>query len=233
MNNNSEFETYLYLSENKISICVIRLNDQKRLHEKEILIEENLNQLDFDKLQKFLDDNIIKIEKILNDFIKNIFVILKTNEFFPIQISIKSDNNGNIITPASLSYSLNEAKDLCKKSIGPKKIIHMFIENYLLDDKNYSSLPKNLKCNNYSLDIKFICLSINLIEKLENSLERYQISINRILSLNYIESVFNDDQDLFQNSKLIIDGYNENEIRINSKVKQKPGFFEKFFNIFN
>ena len=35
MTNNSEFETYLYVSENKISICVIRLNDRKRLHEKE------------------------------------------------------------------------------------------------------------------------------------------------------------------------------------------------------
>ena len=233
MMNKSEFETYLFLSEKKISICMIHPVDKTILHKKEMILENEINHLDFKIFRKFLDENIIKIEKTLKDFIKNIFVILKTNEFFPIQISVKNNNNGNILNPENLAYSFNEAKDQCKKSIGQKKIIHMFVENYRIDRKDYSSLPSNLKCNDFSLDIKFICLSNEFIEKLENSLESYQISINRILSLDYVESICNNNQDIFHNSMLILDGYNKNEIKINSKVKQKQGFFEKFFNFFS
>jgi hypothetical protein len=46
----------------------------------------------------------------------------------------------------NLNYLLNEAKDHCKKTIKKKKIIHMLIDNYQIDDKNYSFLPENLKC---------------------------------------------------------------------------------------
>ena len=35
-----------------------------------------------------------------------------------------------------------------KKTLEKKKIIHMLIDNYVLDNKSYSSLPENLKIDN-------------------------------------------------------------------------------------
>ena len=132
----------------------------------------------------------------------------------------------------NLQYSLNEARDLCKKTFEKKRIIHMLIENYLIDDKFYSSLPKNLKCNNFALDIKFLCLSENLVKNLEKTLESYQISVNQIVSGNYVKSFLNDNEDLFIQTLRITQGCNPNEIRFSNKIRENQGFFEKFFNFF-
>ena len=191
----SAYETYLYLSKNNFVICVIQVDDSKIVYEKEILLENNSNQLKTKELQNFLHNNILKVEKILKQFVKDIFVILDLDEFFSVLLSVKNNNNGNILTLKNLSYSLNEARDQCQKTIEQKKIIHMIIENYYIDNKEYSFLPESLKCDNFSLDIKFICLSNNLIKNLEKSLEKYHISINQIISANYVENFVNDNMD--------------------------------------
>ena len=43
----------------------------------------------------------------------------------------------------------------------------MIINNYQIDDKSYSLLPKDIKCQNYSLDLELICLSEHLFRELE------------------------------------------------------------------
>ena len=51
----------------------------------------------------------------------------------------------------------------------------------LVDNKSYQNLPKNLKCDFFSLDINFICLPLNYVGKLEYIINKYQISLNRYL----------------------------------------------------
>lgn len=232
MKNESVFETYLYLSPKKIVICVIKIIDLTIVYEKKLLIENESDEIIFRKLQDFLDNNIFKLERTLNHFIENIFIVLDSKDFFPIHLSIKNDNGGNILTLEKLSYSLQDARYQCKKTINQKKIIHMLIENYLIDNKNFQFLPKQLECNNFSLDIKFICLSNNLIKNLENSLERYQISINHIISANYVENFFQNNHDLFKKVRQITNGCNPNEVKFYNKTQKNEGFFEKFFNFF-
>ena len=109
----------------------------------------------------------------------------------------------------------------------------MLIDNYYIDKKNYSSFPENLRCNFFSIDIKFICLSEIYIKEIEKILKRYQITINHILNSEYVESFLdNKDQDIFRLSMKIIDGFNENEVSINPKMPNNKGFFERFFNFF-
>ena len=110
----------------------------------------------------------------------------------------------------------------------------MLIENYKIDNKNYSFLPDNLNCDNFSLDVKFICLSKNLIEELEIVLKRYQILINQVLCASYIENFFDrDHSDLFTTASRIISGYNANEVLLINKTSKNKGFFEKFFDFFS
>ena len=229
----SVYETYLYLSKKKFAIQVIQVENIKIIYEKEILLENNSNQLKLEDLQNFLDNNILKIEKILKQFVKDVFVILNSDEFFSVLLSIKNNNNGKTLSLEDLSYSLNEARDQCKKTTEQKKIVHMLIKNYHIGNKDYSSLPENIKCDNFSLDIKFICLSNNLIKSLEKSFKRYHISINQIISADYVENFFNDNSDIFKKTRKIIQGCNRNEVNFFSKKKKNKGFFEKFFNFFN
>ena len=115
-----------------------------------------------------------------------------------------------------------------------EKIIHMIIDNYCIDNKNFSYLPNDIKCQSFSLDLTFICLSNKLLKDLEKVMKKYQISINQILSYDYITKVFNgDDQNLCKKAKEIIEGFNENEVLIRKKIPKNKGFFEKFFNFFS
>ncbi len=232
MNEDSNFASYIYLSNSKFIISVIQIENLKIVYEQEIFINNKSNNLEFEKLQNFLDKNILNLEKILNHFIKNISVIIDTNDFFPINLSVKNNNNGNFLTLENLSFSLNDAKYQCKKTMEQMRIIHTLIENYHIDDKNYPFLPKELKCNNFSLDIKFICLQNNVIKNLEKCLQKYQISINQILSANYIKSFFKDNSDLFLKAWQITEGCNPNEVKFYNKTLQNQGFFERFFNFF-
>ena len=129
---------------------------------------------------------------------------------------------------------LNEAKDLCSKNIGEKKIVHFIIENYVIDEKHFSKFPNNIKCKNFSLDLKFICLSTGLLKTFEQTLKRYQISIKRLVSFDYIkEYIDKDDSDIYNLSKILVQGLFENEVLIVNKSIKKQGFFEKFFNFFS
>ena len=233
MNSNFNFQSFLFISPKKI---IISINDEltfEELYKKENIIRNDINEISFEYINKFLDENILRIEKKLNSFIEKIILIVDSDDFTPIEISVKKQNHNQPLTQESLTYSLNEAKDECKKNFEEKKIVHMFIKNYIVDNNNYSSLPKNKICNNFSLDIKFICVPINLIKKFEETLKRYQISINRIVSAGYVLSFFSQNEhNIIRNSKDIINGCNENEVRFINKAHKNIGFFEKFFKLF-
>ena len=230
----ADFQTYLYLNNTRYIIYVIDNKTNEKIYSEKLAIEENSTELKFRKMDEFLDSNILKIEKKLDSFIKDIYVILDSKEFHSIKLSIKKDNNGNLINSDALIHPLNDLKNLCQSNLLNKKIIHFFIEKYVIDNKFYTSLPENIKCNVFSLDTEFICLSINLIENIEKILKKYHISLNQILSANYLEKFKdNSDNTIFTTASRIISGHNSNEVLLVGKVKKKLGFFERFFNFFN
>ena len=234
MNEKLKFETYLFIDSKKLVICAIEKKTFKILFKEEKLLDDHNEDSNLKKLDNFLAKNILKIEKILKNFVKDVYIILDDKEFLPIEISIKKDHNGNSISQENLINPLNVLKNLCQFSFKDKKIIHMLIENYQIDGKDYSFLPENLKCNNFSLDIKFICLSKNLIEHYESVLKRYHILVNQILNAEYIEQ-FQDQQNpnIYTTASRIISGFNNNEISLVNKTLKSKGFFEKFFDFFS
>ena len=234
MNEELKFETYLFIDSKKLVICVIEKKTFKILFKEEKLLDDHNEDSNLKKLDNFLAKNILKIEKILKNFVKDVYIILDDKEFLPIEISIKKDHNGNSISQENLINPLNVLKNLCQFSFKDKKIIHMLIENYQIDGKDYSFLPENLKCNNFSLDIKFICLSKNLIEHYGSILKRYHVLVNQILNAEYIEQ-FQDQQNpnIYTTASRIISGYNNNEISLVNKTLKSKGFFEKFFDLFS
>ena len=230
----ADFQTYLYLNITEYIIYVTDNKTNEKIYYERLAIEENFTELKFNKLDEFLDSIILKIEKKINSFIKDIYVILDSEEFHSIKLSIKKDNNGNLINSDALIHPLNDLKNLCQSNLFNKKIIHFFIEKYVIDNKFYTSLPENVKCNIFSLDTEFICLSKNLIENIEKTLKKYHISLIQILSANYVEKFKdNTDDTIFTTASRIISGQNSNEVLLTGKITKKQGFFEKFFNFFN
>ena len=234
MTNKVDFRTYLYLNQNKFIIYVAEILTNEKIYSEKLEIKENSTEIKFSKLDEFLNINIFKIEKKLNNFIKDIYVILNSKEFHSIKLSIKKDNNGDLINSETLIHPLNDLKNLCQSNLQNQKIIHFLIEKYLIDNKFFTTLPENVSCNIFSLDTEFICLSKNLIENIEKILKKYHISLNQILSASYVEKFKeNTDNTIFTTASRIISGHNSNEVLLIGKINKKQGFFERFFNFFN
>ena len=234
MENDSDFEVFLFFSPEKLILSINRKTDFELIFKDELFFENNSNYLNFDKLTFFLNENIFKVEKILGSFIEKINIIVETKDFLNLQISIKKyDYNENINSNVIL-YLIKSARSQCEKTIKNRKIIHILIDNYYIDDTHFAKLPLNQKCKNFSLDISFICLPDELIKQIVKTLKKFQISINRILSATYIDKFANDrDTNFFKMASKIIGGYNENEIKLINKTLKNKGFFEKFFDLFN
>ena len=234
MRNDLNFETFLFFSPKKIILSVNQKGNLKQIYKNEILIDNYLDELNFEKLDNFLNENIFKVEKILDNFIQNINIAIFSEDLFTLKLSVKKNNYNEIIDSSKLTYLLNDAKDDCKETIKDKKIIHILIDNYLVDNNPYKELPVNLKCENFSLDLSFICLPENLTRTIEKILENYQISVNQYMSGNYVEEYstkrnFN----FFLGMRKIIDGTNVNEVKIVQKKSKNKGFFERFFDFFS
>ena len=234
MRNDLNFETFLFFSPKKIILSVNQKGNLKQIYKNEILIDNYLDELNFEKLDNFLNENIFKVEKILDNFIQNIDIAIFSEDLFTLKLSVKKNNYNEIIDNSKLTYLLNDAKDDCKETIKDKKIIHILIDNYFIDNSSYQELPSNTKCENFSLDLSFICLPFDLIKNMEKILKNYQISVNQFLSSSYVEEYsVKENLDFFQSMSKIINGSNINEVKLVQKISKNKGFFEKFFDFFS
>ena len=180
MDNSLNYEPYLYISKKNFIISVSK-NLTNEIYRDELIINDNSNQINFEKLDFFLSTNVFKIEKKFSNFIKEISIILDLDVFLPIGISVKKNNYENLISSKDINHILYEIKDSCKMTIDDKKIIHMMINNYKVDNKDYLYLPENIMCDNFSLEVKLFCVSKELIRDFEKTLKKYHISLNQVL----------------------------------------------------
>ena len=238
MNNENSFETFLYIGKKKISILIWKNDTKHKLYENEFILKNDSINSELSQLEKFLSSNILQIEKYLKRFIKKIILIIDHEEPFKIKLSLKKKNYGNILNDKSLGLLLKDARSQIKENYNDKIITHMIIDKYLIDENSYSSLPDNIKFDNLSLEINFVCYSKDLFNELKKELGKYHIEIKQILSASYIRDYFRNDEkdkkmDIFSMCQKIIDGHNNNEILLVQKTRKNQGFFEKFFNFFS
>ena len=92
MTDQSEFETYLNVSSNKLRIYLLDKKKLKNLYFKEQSFENDKVFLDLNILKKFIDDNIYDIEKLIGEFIKNITLIIDSKTILTLNVGLKKKN---------------------------------------------------------------------------------------------------------------------------------------------
>mgnify|MGYP001233218376 CR=1 FL=1 len=138
MSNELDFETYLNISPNKIGIYLFDKNKLVNLYFKEQNFKNNNNLIDINFLNEFLENNIFKIEKLIGRFIKNITLIVDSENILTLNIGLKKKNYEKIITKKFLENLLSELKDLINENYQDYRIIHMHMIKYLFDGRHYS-----------------------------------------------------------------------------------------------
>ena len=228
----ADFETFLYLSRNQCVIFVENKRTFKSLYKEEIKITDKMYPDDLNKLSKFLDRNIYKIEKLVGNFIKDITLIIENDKILNVDIGIKKKDHTQFLNQDYLKNDLIEVKDLFKASYQNQVIMHMLIINYDEDgNKNFSN---DFDENNLYTVVKFISISNSLTFILDKLLEKHQIQINQYMSGEYIKNFIGEDLgELSMMASKLKNGFNKNEVTLISKNIENKGFFEKFFQLFS
>ena len=227
----TEFETFLYISKSKYQIFVYDKDNLKNLYSEEI---KKSDEKELNTLSKFLDDNIYKIEKMIKNFIRNIILIIEDDKILDTGISFKKKNYDKKKYQKPLENTLVEVKDIFSEPSQDQTIMHMIV---LDNDKNENNLLINNDNNNDDylfLEVNFISITNNFTFYYDKLLAIHQIEIKKYMSAKYIKSYIGEDlTKLSMMANKLNNGLNKNEVQIVSKNVVNRGFFEKFFQLFS
>tara|TARA_Y100000022_G_scaffold81082_1_gene69826 strand:+ start:3143 stop:3844 length:702 start_codon:yes stop_codon:yes gene_type:complete len=232
MNSISNNQYFIVIKKENFLFQAIDLDNNKILTKKFLNNEFKNNDI-LNLVQNFLDSNIIELEKSLKDFIKEINIIIESDIFFTAKTSIKYKLKTTNTKLNNINEALLEIRNQFKKYSPKDEIIHMVINKYSLDGNDYSYLPENINDENLVIQVDFICLKNLFLDNLKKTISKYQISLNKILSYNFLNEINPDpDNDIFKSAQRSMNGLNQNEVLITNKPQKNLGFFEKFFNFF-
>ena len=231
--NKKDFETFMYIGAEKMLVCVFSKLDSKIFYKKETKFLAFNDDIVENKIINFLNENIFKAEKQLNQFISDISLIVNCKQFRSIDVSIKQNVFGNIKKKNQLDL-LKELKNYIFDNYPDYTLVHYVVNHYLFDNKIHKIFEFSQKCNQFGLDTTFILLNKDEVLFYKKIFKNFQISVKKIMSSKYIINFFDSNEfNECEMGRKISSGFNPNEVFLIQKNTQKKGFFERFFNIFN
>tara|TARA_Y100000590_G_C15663888_1_gene993740 strand:+ start:355 stop:1065 length:711 start_codon:yes stop_codon:yes gene_type:complete len=234
--NEKDFHIFFNLSSTKLSIAVFKKFDDSLIFFKEYNCQTDINksELNFDNIERIIKKSIFEIEKITNSFLNDLYLMIETTKSISIDLSLAKNNDLKKIQRKDVQYLIQDAKQQILRAHYDKDIAHIIVSNYIINNIKYDYLPINVNCEKFSIDIKFICFSKNLIKKLEKLFNNNQIYINKIICSNYAKSIDKNQSNtnICEFGLKLIHGINKQEVVIIPRKLEKKGFFERLFHLF-
>ena len=234
--NEKENDVFFSFNQKKLSISVFKKLDGSLIFFKEenIDIHSITENSDFTFLEKTLEKNIKQLEQKVNSFVKNIFLMIDSDDTLPIYVSLTKKLDDKKIKEKDIKYLIQDAKQQISRAYPEKYILHIIVKKYIVNGKYYTFAPLDIDCNKISIEIKFICFPKNLIKKIEVLFHNFQITIDKIICSNYAKSFIEDigTKNICQIGHQLKNGFNKQEVVIIPKKIEKKGFFEKLFHLF-
>jgi len=231
------FDIYLEFNYSNLNLAVFnKFNDKieyykEHLYKSYIDDEKNLN---FEALQRIVENNIFEVEKSIGKFVKDVYLMIETPQSISIRLSVIKNIEEQKISKQDVMYLIQDAKQQILKSNQQIDVLHIIVENYVLDNVEFKFLPLKEKCKKLSIDIKFICFPKDLLKNFELLFLKQQIIINKFICSSYVKSFDfkNDVKILCEKGKKVVEGINKQEVVSIPRTIKKKGFFEKLFHFF-
>ena len=218
------FETYLNISPSKFGIYLFDKKKLINLYEQEIRLENNSDKIEFGYLNRFLEENIFKIEKLIGKFIKNICVIISDYKISYLKFGIKKKLSQNYKS-RFLKELVIDAKELFNENYQNQKILHILINRYIIDGKSHFIFKENSIGDLFCIEIEFKYVDKEFINEVDKVLSRYQIKTLKYFDGKYLNDFFKADEvELSKIFSKIQSSFNDNEVEIVLKIAKKLVF---------
>ena len=143
----------------------------------------------YEEYLKSINFLIREAENKISTHLENITVLYDTPEIFTIDLSIKKKLDQKIIFKDICSSIILEANQLIKDCYINKKIIHLIIKKYIINDKEFLNIPHKIpKLNSVILEIKFICLPYNQYKNVFETFKKNNLKIINFFSSSLVKS---------------------------------------------
>ena len=236
MNNSNNTNFYFGITDDKIYICFLDYETNEFKKCLNFDIPDNLsNNLNFKIILNLLKENIRILEKKLDLFINNGNISIQSKSYQSILFSIKDifdDRELDKEVIIKLIRGAMQQFNNCEKNL---TILHVIINKYIVDNKVYNSFPDCKKFKKIILELEFVCLNKNLINKVKNLFNECKIDIKKIVSHDYAKKFLNnvEDDTLCFSAYKILSGANQSEVILTENTSKKQSLFNKIFNFFD
>jgi len=206
--NNENFKTFFDCGFSKVRAGTFNINNDKESFyaESEFFTDQPNLEL---KIQKIISS----LEKVTNEYIDNINLMIDSPKMFSVGISLFKKLDGSKLKQTNIQFLVQEAKQQILKYHTDCNIAHIIINNYRIDDVDYTYLPNEMKCDFVSLDILFICLPTDLVLFYKNIFFKSNILIDQIICSCYAKSInYKDNLNLSGHTSFIDVGFNRTSI---------------------
>ncbi len=234
MTNKDSQSFYFAIVGHDLHINYFSSEDNNLDHQKKYLMPDNLyNNLNLTILTKFILEKVKDFEKDVGSLIEKVNIITDA-KYDQFSLSLKNKYNSNQIKKADVVRLISDAKQLIIRNNRNHLILHILIDKYVIDGKEYFEFQENLGFKEFIIDVSFITVQNSIVKTLNKILKDCNIEVKKIISHQY-SSRFAGKSDLSPciAGKKVVDGVNPSEVMMHNPYTKKQGLFEKMFNFFS
>ena len=233
MNNKESQSFYLAIIGCDLYIDYFSSKDDNSNYQKKYLMPDTLDDnLNLSILTKFILEKVKDFEKDVGNFVEKVNLITDA-KYDLFCLSLKNKFSSNKIKDIDVVKLINDAKKLIIRNNKNCFILHILVDKYIVDGKEYFELPENLYYNEFIIDLSFITVQNSIIETLNRVLKDCNIEVKKIISHQYSNRFANKrDTSPCIAGKKVIEGINSSEVITRNDYSKKRGLFEKMLNFF-
>ena len=225
---------YLAIIGHNLHIDYFNSEDENSHLKKKYLMPDTLDDnLNLTILTKFILEKVKDFEKDVGSFIEKVNLITDA-KYDQFSLSLKNKYNSSKIKDTDVVRLISDAKKLINRNNKDCFILHILVDKYIVDGKEYFEFPENLNYEEFIIDLSFITVQNSIVKTLNKILKDCNVEVVKIISHQY-SSRFADKRDTSPcvAGKKVIEGINSLEVITQDDYSKKQGLFEKMFNFFN
>ena len=176
---------YLAIIGHNLHIDYFNSEDENSHHKKKYLMPDTLDDnLNLTILTKFILEKVKDFEKDVGSFIEKVNLITDA-KYDQFSLSLKNKYNSSKIKDSDVVRLISDAKKLINRNNKNCFILHILVDKYIVDGKEYFEFPENLNYEEFIIDLSFITVQNSIVKTLKKILEDCNIEVKKIISHQY------------------------------------------------